>query len=157
MDEMRVAAQKECLGVRCEELSLRYYERCSVFYGIPAAERDDAVRMIQRSLRACTAWRHNTTLKTLAAKNKEIWGFGRGEARSDVLDTMRRAALDCGFLIYGQTESYTDLGNAEMLALDADSADQVRANKVCVWVCVCDRERGGVRANVYEMCVKYVV
>ena len=60
MDEMRVAAQKECLGVRCEELSLRYYERCSVFYGIPAAERDDAVRMIQRSLRACTAWRHNT-------------------------------------------------------------------------------------------------
>jgi len=54
-----------------------------------------------------------------------------------VVEVLKRAAIDCGcYMVYGQSESYTDLGNAQLLALDAVSAEEARWNKVTFVCCV---------------------
>ena len=53
-----------------------------------------------------------------------------------VVEVLKRAAIDCGcYMVYGQSESYTDLGNAQLLALDAVSAEEARWNKVTFLCC----------------------
>lgn len=130
VNEIRVAGQQDVLGVSCEDLSFRYYQRCSLFYDIPNQERDEAATMIQRSLRAVKAWRENEQLRSLKGLDANKWGFGRGESREEAVQVLRRVVLESGFVIYGASESYTDLGDAEMLALEALSAEEARANKV---------------------------
>lgn len=129
MNEMRVKSENTVLGVTCDELSLEYYQRIAPLYEIPAEERDAAATLIQRSLRAVTAWRNNDNLKSLRRSNREIWGFGRGEPRSNTIQALRSNALDCGFVLYDQNESYTDLGTAQVLAVDVviSPEERVRA------------------------------
>lgn len=130
VNEIRVAGQQDVLGVSCEDLSFRYFQRCSVFYDIPNQERDEAATMIQRSLRAVRAWRNNEQLKILKSSDKKKWGFGRSEPREEILQVLRRVALESGFAFYGDHESYTDLGGVETLALEALSVEEARAAKV---------------------------
>ena len=144
VNEIRVAGHQDVLGVSCEDLSFRYFQRCSVFYDIPNKERDEAATMIQRSLRAVRAWRNKEQLKILKSSDKKKWGFGRSEPREGTLQVLRRVALESGFALYKDNESYTDLGGAEMLALEALSAEEARAAKVRA-------DMAEARAGIHEL------
>jgi hypothetical protein len=144
VNEIRVAGHQDVLGVSCEDLSFRYFQRCSVFYDIPNKERDEAATIIQRSLRAVRAWRNKEQLKILKSSDKKKWGFGRSEPREETLQVLRRVALESGFALYRDNESYTDLGGAEMLALEVLSVEEARAAKVRA-------DMAEARAGIHEL------
>jgi hypothetical protein len=144
VNEIRVAGHQDVLGVSCEDLSFRYFQRCSVFYDIPNKERDEAATIIQRSLRAVRAWRNKEQLKILKSSDKKKWGFGRSEPREGTLQVLRRVALESGFALYRDNESYTDLGGAEMLALEVLSVEEARAAKVRA-------DMAEARAGIHEL------
>jgi len=85
IQELRTSAEKDVAGVSCEELSLRFYRQCSALWEIPSGERDDAACLIQRSLRALSAWKSNPQLQALHQSKPSVFGFGRSETRDQVV------------------------------------------------------------------------
>ena len=91
IQEMRTSAEKDVAGVNCEELSLRHHRQCSTLWEIPTGERDDAACLIQRSLRALSAWKSKPQLQVLHKSRPSVFGFGRSEARDQVVSLLPRA------------------------------------------------------------------
>jgi len=114
VDAMYVAALQPVLNVEAAELSYSFYQRVSAHYNLAQQERDPAAAMIQRSLRAVTAWRCNAQLQQLKIANATVWGFGRGETREKVVEALQHAARECGYGVRGDVELCSDVGNAEV-------------------------------------------
>jgi len=114
VDAMHVAALQPVLNVEAAELSYSFYQRVSAHYNLAQQERYPAAAMIQRSLRAVTAWRCNAQLQQLKIANATVWGFGRGETREKVVEALQHAACECGYGVRGDVELCSDVGNAEV-------------------------------------------
>ena len=94
IDQLRVDGEKDVMGVHSDDLSLQVYQTCAPLYAVPAHTRDAAASLIQRSLRAKTAWRTNLCLQQLASKDAKKWGFGRGEPRTEVVHVLGQAVKE---------------------------------------------------------------
>lgn len=96
LDQMRISAEEDITGVRCQDLSTQYYRRCAPLYDIPPSQRDEAACLIQRTLRALSAWRSKTELQALHQANPSLFALGRSEPRHETIRVIKSQLMALG-------------------------------------------------------------